>query len=500
MIMKINLLFLSISLIFLVNIGKSQGTDCFTADPFCTGTTYTFPNSTSTADLGAIDCLGTSPNPAWYYLDIATSGDINIHIEQYDLAGNPIDVDFILWGPVTSVVSGCAGGIPTAPVVDCSYSTAAVEDAYIPSAVAGETYLLLLTNFADVAGNITFSQTAGTGATDCSILCGVTGFTAVPGPCTGANIYTVNGTLTITTPPITGTATFTNSCGGAPIVFNAPFPGSMSYSWAGLPANGAGCTISVVFSADATCNSTVPYVAPGPCTSSCLITFFDANISAPTCGALGGTYGITGTVNTSSPPASGTLTVSSSCGGSQVFSAPFAAAIPYSLTGITANGLPCTITAVYSADPACTASIAYVAPTCPCNMNSLFVNIGACNTATNTYTVTIDLDFSSPPAGGVLTIDVCGSIQTFSPPFVTPMTVVFTGLPVGVGLCNVTATFSASPGCTIGLSYTAPADCSCPADAGTFTTTMTGSGLNNFVLCENDVINITSNGDGTPPK
>ncbi len=485
---------------FLVNSGKSQGPDCFNADPFCTGTTYSFPNSTSTPDLGTLGCLTTSPNPAWYYLNIATSGDLNIHIEQYDTFGNPIDVDFICWGPVTSVATGCAGGIPTGSGVDCSYSTAAVEDCYIPSAVAGETYILLLTNFADVPGNITFSQTSGSGSTDCSIICGVTGFTAIPTACnTTTNLYNVSGAITLTGAPTTGTATFTNSCGGAPVVVPAPFGGSIPYTFTGLTSTGAGCTVSVVFSANAACNSTVNYVAPAPCTSSCLITFFNANISAPTCGALGGTYGITGTVNTTSPPATGTLTVSSSCGGSQVFSAPFAGAIPYSLTGITANGLPCTITAVYSADPACTQSINYTAPTCPCNMDNLFVNIGACDGVTNTYSVDVDLDFSSPPAGGVLTVDVCGSIQTFFPPFTSPMTISYTGMPVGVGTCNVTCTFSASPGCTIGLSYTAPADCSCPAEVGTFTSTLNGSGTTNYITCFGDDVSIIANGDFIPP-
>lgn len=499
--MKYKLTFLLTLLIFINLNVKSQGTDCFSADPFCTGSTYNFPNSTSTADLGALGCLGSSPNPAWYYLNIATSGDINIHIEQYDTFGNPIDVDFICWGPVTSVASGCAGGIPTVSSVDCSYSTAAIEDCYIPSAVAGETYLLLLTNYADVAGDITFSQTSGTGTTDCSIVCGVTGFTAVPGACNSTtNLYNLSGTLSITSPPTTGTVTFTNSCGGAPVVVSAPFPANIPYTFTGLTSNGASCTVTATFSASAACNSTVTYVAPASCTSSCLITFMNANISAPTCGAVGGTYSVSGTINTTSAPSSGTLTVTTTCGGSQVFSAPFAASIAYNITGLTANGAPCTVTAVYSASPGCTQSIPYTAPSCPCNMNSLFVNIGACDGPTNTYTVDVDLDFSSPPAGGTLTIDVCGSIQTFFPPFVSPMSISVPGLPTGVGVCTVTATFSASPACTINIGYAAPSDCSCPADAGTYTTTMTGSGTTNYVLCENDQIDIAYNGDGTPPN
>jgi gliding motility-associated-like protein len=127
------------------------------------------------------------------------------------------------------------------------------------------------------------------------------------------------------------------------------------------------------------------------------------------------------------------------------------------------------------------------------------VNIGACDGVTNTYQVDIDLAFSSPPAGGTLTVNVCGTIQTFFPPFVSPMTIPFTGLPVGVGTCNVTCTFSADPTCTIGLSYTAPADCSCPADAGTFTSTLNGSGTTNFITCFGDDVDIVGNGDFVAP-
>lgn len=335
---------------------------------------------------------------------------------------------------------------------------------------------------------------------NCSTPCSITSITAVPSACNPAtNNYSVSGTISITNPPASGTLTVTTSCGGSQ-VFSAPFAASIAYNITGLTSNGAACTVTAVFSADPGCTNTQNYTAPASCISTCLITFFNANISAPTCGAVGGTYGITGNVNTSSAPATGTLTVSSTCGGTQVFSAPFAASIAYSLTGIPANGAACTVTAVYSADPGCTQSIAYTAPTCPCNMDNLFVNIGACDGPTNTYEVDIDLDFSSPPATGTLTIDVCGTVQTFLPPFTSPMTVNFTGLPTGVGSCTVTCSFSASPGCTTSLTYTAPSDCSCPADAGTYTTTATGSGTTDYVLCFGDQIDIAYNGDGTPPQ
>ena len=60
-----------------------QGATCGAADPFCTGNTYTFPNNTGIGNAGGgnnYDCLSTTPNPAWYYMEVATSGNINIGI------------------------------------------------------------------------------------------------------------------------------------------------------------------------------------------------------------------------------------------------------------------------------------------------------------------------------------------------------------------------------------------------------------------------------------
>ena len=70
--MKSKLVLLAIFLFSLVNSGKSNGADCFTADPFCTRTTYNFPNSTITPNLETLGCLITSTNPAWHYLEIVT--------------------------------------------------------------------------------------------------------------------------------------------------------------------------------------------------------------------------------------------------------------------------------------------------------------------------------------------------------------------------------------------------------------------------------------------
>ncbi|MEI6851348.1 MAG: PKD domain-containing protein [Bacteroidota bacterium] len=190
---------LAISLIFTIyTLSYAQGVDCSSSNPFCTGTTYNFPAGVDVPDMGTVGCLGTTPNPAWYYLQIANSGNLDIHIASS--AG--VDVDFICWGPFSSLSAACATDLMSNSGVDCSYSTAATEDCNIPNALTGEIYILLITNYANVATNEIFSQTGGTGSTDCSILA----------------------------PPITGDTV----CVGETINFtvNNPTPGA-TYNWTG---------------------------------------------------------------------------------------------------------------------------------------------------------------------------------------------------------------------------------------------------------------------------
>ena len=356
-----------VSFLFILFFIQGVDAQCNGANPFCTGTNYSFPNDVNVPDLGPIGCLGSSPNPVWYYMEIDQNGPMTFTINQTNTTGTGIDVDFALWGPYNSLSAGCGGGtFPVGTPIDCSYSTAATETANIPNAQIGQFYILLLTNYANQAGNISFSQTGGTGSADCSFICGVTGFTANPGNCSN-NLYTLTGTLNITNPPTSGTLTIVSNCGGAPQVFNAPFGTSINYSLPNLPANGSGCTVSASFSANANCNTLQTYTAPGPCSGSpCSFGNFTGTIT--NCNPVNNQYTFAGTVNYTNAPTTGTLTLTNSCGGApQVFNAPFGGSSNFSFTG-TANGAPCTITATFSASSACSATLTYpTQPTCDCS-------------------------------------------------------------------------------------------------------------------------------------
>ena len=144
----------------------SQSSDCLNAQPFCTSTPIGFPASTNTtAPIGPdYGCLGSQPNPAFYFLQIDQPGTLSITMQSTPL----VDIDFICWGPFTDPSTMC-DNLTATFIEDCSYSTAAIEICDIANAVTGEYYVLLITNFSNQTCNIDFSLTGGSGTTSCCL-------------------------------------------------------------------------------------------------------------------------------------------------------------------------------------------------------------------------------------------------------------------------------------------------------------------------------------------
>ena len=84
---------------------NAQSSDCSSATPFCTGTSISFPASTSTlSPVGPYyGCLGSQPNPAFFQLQIGQPGNITITLQSTPL----VDIDFICWGPFTDPTTMC---------------------------------------------------------------------------------------------------------------------------------------------------------------------------------------------------------------------------------------------------------------------------------------------------------------------------------------------------------------------------------------------------------
>ena len=150
---------------------------CNTANSLCSALGVPFANTHQgiQAQTGnSYGCLGTRPNPTWFYLPISRAGNINLMIQQstdinfMNTAGS-LDVDYICYGPFTNPTTPCNGQLTTDKIVSCSYSASANEYPVIPNALPGQYYLIMTTNFSNRAGfiKITEMQTT-TGAINCS--------------------------------------------------------------------------------------------------------------------------------------------------------------------------------------------------------------------------------------------------------------------------------------------------------------------------------------------
>ena len=154
----------------------STPSTCETSSTVC-NTNYA--NTTGVTSLGTIGCLFTSPNPTFFTIQIIGNGPINYLLTQSTTQGGApnLDVDYAAWGPFNSQAEVCAamGNPPANPLTGlttgCSYSAAATENFNIPGALAGQFYVILITNFSNQQGYISLTQTnagqPGAGVTYC---------------------------------------------------------------------------------------------------------------------------------------------------------------------------------------------------------------------------------------------------------------------------------------------------------------------------------------------
>ena len=158
-------------------VGTNVGT-CATALPLCAIQPIIIPNNVGVPTLPnpvspysttstTVGCLGSAPSPTFYYLQIPTNGNYNFFLEQNTSStfnGTGIDVDFVAWGPFANNAAACAGISTTnAPAtgISCSFSAAFTENYGINNAIAGEVYVIMITNFNGRKGFVRITQTTG---------------------------------------------------------------------------------------------------------------------------------------------------------------------------------------------------------------------------------------------------------------------------------------------------------------------------------------------------
>lgn len=161
------------------NLCLNTPSTCTTSQSACGVNNYI--NTTNIPSLGTVGCLFTTPNATYFNLKIAQTGPVNLQLSQTDFNGIGRDVDYAAWGPFASNEAACTAiaagqapgiGVPLTLTTGCSYSTAATEYLNIANAIAGEYYIILVTNFSNQAGYINLFQNnttaVGAGSIDCS--------------------------------------------------------------------------------------------------------------------------------------------------------------------------------------------------------------------------------------------------------------------------------------------------------------------------------------------
>jgi gliding motility-associated-like protein len=200
--------------------------------------------------------------------------------------------------------------------------------------------------------------------TTCVVCSPPPGMTSAP---TFADATCGNCDGTATMNPVGGATPYTFSWNTAPVQTTQTATGLCAGVYIGTAIDASGC-LQV---------SDTITVGQLPCACS----FTGISVSVGACNP-NSTYDITGTLDFINPPTTGTLTITNVCSGNDTtINAPFVSPFNWSLSGLPTGTGTCDVTAVFSADPACTISLGPaneypVVPPCGC-----VANIGTFNTS-----------------------------------------------------------------------------------------------------------------------
>ena len=186
----------------------SQDCNCAHAIQICLdngGFIYPANINSGSGEIGPdYACLTITRNPMWFFLRIDNPGSITLNISS-----NPShDIDFCCWGPFDSPFAPCPYGLTADKVVSCSYSSASNETCEIPSSAQnGEFYIIVVTNYSNMACNIQIWQTGGTGSVACEegdTMISATVEPADGGIAIGSGLYYVGATCSLIATPNPG--------------------------------------------------------------------------------------------------------------------------------------------------------------------------------------------------------------------------------------------------------------------------------------------------------
>jgi CUB domain len=327
--------------------------------------TYTMGTAPATNNATITTCGGTFYDPGGAAGNYANNQNLTVTFTSTN--GLPIMMDFITYtfaaGDNLSIYNGPSTASPQFPT-----SPLGSGDPFLYVGTSGSITVQFISNASVVAAGweaVLYCSTEST-ITACD------GNFYDPGG-VGANYSAQQGTITHICSNNGGQArvafsSFATEAGfdylyiydgptiSSPQIAGSPFSGATSPG----TVTGTGTCLTFFFVADQITNA-AGWASTISCVPNCAVS---AVTAIPACS--GSLYNVTGNVTFSSPPTTGTMTVSDGAA-SQVFNAPFTSPSAYSLTGLTSGTGTHTVTAIFSATPSCTGSIMYAAPvTCTC--------------------------------------------------------------------------------------------------------------------------------------
>jgi hypothetical protein len=261
-------LFLSLLLPFLTSAQAFAQTNslCAEAIRICPENPIAYEVTTDfgqAEDGPSYNCLGSTPNPSWYYFQIE-----NLGTHELELTNSlDEDLDFMLWGPFWEENNWC-DSLTDEKAADCSYAAGNNEFIQFTSTLPSAYYVLVITNYSNQALVATLDRLSGTGTFDCTsnAPCQISLFTAEPSFCNEqTNQFEINGTLWTFNAPQNNNLII--GVGENTISIAPPFVNPIEFNVQGLPADGQPFTLNAFFAADTDCSAELNLTAPEGCIS-----------------------------------------------------------------------------------------------------------------------------------------------------------------------------------------------------------------------------------------
>ncbi|MGY8866663.1 MAG: GEVED domain-containing protein [Methylophagaceae bacterium] len=139
-------------------VGAGPATDCTSSIPeICSGGSYPAsiagiaraPGASFSCNFGGTNTI--DEQTAFFYFEAGTTGPLKMQIDPVDpftgaVLVNPQDLDFMCWGPFSSTATMC-NGLTSTNLITCSFSAGATEYCILPNVIAGQFYVILVTNW-----------------------------------------------------------------------------------------------------------------------------------------------------------------------------------------------------------------------------------------------------------------------------------------------------------------------------------------------------------------